>query len=530
MKKGYFGKWLGNANADSRLSTLIFGLAIFAVGIILRINFIAGSDYPLNDGGFFYKLTEELINNHFLLPKYSQYNYSDIPFAYPPLAFYIIGITHKVFGVSLLALFRYFPLIISCLTIPAFYLLSTRFFEKGLYRLLALYIFVTLPRSFEWFVMGGGATRSLGFLLAILSLYTLWGAFEDNKVGWKLILGAILSALTVLSHPLSSLFLAFSVIVIFIYLHPVKIKLLFVYGCIILFAASPWWLSVLSNHGISPFIGASNTGHLNWFEIKNLITLNFGYENPFFLAIVSVLGIFGLFSKRKRISITLAILCVLGYFVIPRGGTDYLTAYLPMLAVIGFSVITEPWNSETLPSANKQPYLPELKSRRTRALLVFIFVYLFLGGYTYKYVYNKGDLRLDESNFQAMAWIRDHTQDSDTVLLIPINQENRYWWNDFISEWLPALAQRESITTVQGYEWKPDIFEERITKYWSLRNCSLDFRCIRDWQLEYRVDPDLIYFDDLKNQLNLSMDFLESGFYSRAYQNSNVMILEKVDH
>jgi len=529
MIKGPIRAWLNKANNNSRVPQLIFGILVFALGITVRVNFVAGSNYPLNDGGFFYRMTEELINNNFLLPKYSQYNHSGIPFAYPPFAFYLMGITRKIFGVSLLALFKYFPLIISCLSIPIFYLLTTKFFKEGVYRLLALYLFVTLPRSFEWFVMGGGSTRSLGFFFAMLSVYFLWGAFEDNKYSSKLIWGSLFSALTILSHPLSSLFLAFSVIVIFFYHYPVNIKLVLLYGVLILITTSPWWITVLNYHGFSPFIGASNTGHLNWFEIKNVVTQNYGYENPYFLSIVSMLAIFGLFSKHKRLPITLSILCVVGYLVIPRGGTDYLTAYLPMLAAIGFQVITDPWNKESAVTEGGNQYPFELKSKRTRALLIFVFLYVFIGAFSYKYVYNKTNLRVDQNNFQAMEWLRENTSEAATVLIIPVNEENRYWWNDFISEWLPAISERESITTVQGYEWKPEKFEERISKYWSLRNCSKDYRCISDWQDNNGFYASYIYLDDLLEQNNLSLEILESGSFSIVFQNENVMILEDLN-
>lgn len=519
-------EWIASANADSRIPEIIFGLLIFGLGIAVRLNFVSGSEYPLNDGGFFYSMTGELIKNKFLLPEFSMYNHANIPFAYPPLAFYLIGFIHKIIGISLFDLFKYFPLIISSLTIPIFYLLSGRFFEKKIYRLIAAYIFVTLPRSFEWFVMGGGATRSLGFFFAMLSIYFLWEAFEDKKFNSKWILGTLFSALTILSHPLSSVFLAFSVIVLFVYHFPVKLKFVVAYGCMIMILTSPWWVTVLINHGLSPFIGASGTGHLDWFEIKNLVTQNYGYENPFFLQITSMLAILGLFSKRKKISLTLGILCVVGYFVIPRGGADYLTAYLPILATIGFQVITDPWNNEKSILDDNNQFPVELRSKKTRALLAFIFIYLFLGSYTYKYVYNKVSLRLDENNVQAMEWLKENTNENNTVLTIPINEENRYWWNDFISEWLPVLSERENLITVQGYEWKPDIFEDRIEKYWILRNCSNDSDCIVDWQESNDFYPEFIYFDNLIESRRLAKDFLESGNYLVVFENDTVMIIE----
>lgn len=520
--------WATKANSNSRAAELIFGLLIFALGIAVRVNFVSGSDFPLNDGGFFYSMTEDLIDNNFSLLEYSSYNHADIPYAYPPLAFYLIGAISKLSRVSLFSLFMYFPLIVSCISIPVFFLLTKKFFRQTIYRLLAAYLFATLPRSFEWFVMGGGATRSLGFLFAMLSIYFTWSAFEDDSFTSNWIIGAILSSLTILSHPLSALFLAFSIFVIYLYHYPVKIQLLLMYSGIVLIASSPWWWTTVSRHGLSPFIGASGTGHFDWFEIKNLFTLNFGFESPYFLQIVSVLAVLGLFSREKKKSYFLGILCIVGYLVIPRGGADYLTAYLPLLATFGFSLITEPWNSKALISNKSNQFPPELKSARTRAFLIFIFIYVFLGAYTYKYVYNKGNLRLNDGNVRAMNWLRENSDETVTVLSIPVNDENRYWWNDYISEWLPAISGRKSVITVQGYEWKPDNFEERISRYWSLRNCSLEYACIDNWQTAYNLDPDYIFLDDLTEQYFLAVDLQKSEEYFIVFEGENVMILEKM--
>jgi hypothetical protein len=242
-----------------------------------------------------------------------------------------------------------------------------------------------------------------------------------------------------------------------------------------------------------------------------------------------MMAILGLFSERKKTSLTLGILCFLGYMVIPRGGVDLLTLYLPLLATIGFRVITEPWNNESLISQDNNQFPAELKSKRARTIFFFIFVYMFLGAFTYKYVYNKSNLRLNDNNFEAMEWLGENTNISDEVLLIPLNQENRYWWNDFISEWLPALSGRKSIATVQGYEWKPNEFEERILLYTSLRNCNGEYDCIKTWERDYKIVPDFIYLDDLTILKNLSEDILDSSSYSIVFENKNVMILKNIN-
>jgi len=528
MKNNRIKEIFEEANANPKIFEIIFGLLVLVVGVSVRINFVSGSSYPMNDGGFFFTMTEELIENGFRLPKFTSYNFSDIPFAYPPLAFYIVGIINKLSGISLLSLFRYFPLVISCLTIPAYYLLTGHFFKDKIYRLLTVYLFVTLPRSFEWFVMGGGITRSVGFLFAILAIYFIWNSLEEDKFGPNLTWGAVFSGLTILSHPVTSLFLVFSVIVIYLYNYPFIIKNGILLVFMIIGITSPWWITILGFHGISPYIGASNTGHLNWFEIKNLITLNFGYENQYFLSVVSLLAILGMFSKRKKMSLLLTIIWILGYFAIPRGGIDLLTAFLPALAVLGFEVVTNPWNKEERTEGGGNFPL-QIGSKRTRTLLFFFILYLFLGAYTYKYVNNKFELRLDRNNVMAMEWLKENTKETDSVLLVPTFNENRYWWNDYISEWFPALSARKNVTTVQGYEWIPAKFDERILMYTSLRSCGLDYHCIQEWQLEFHIEVDYIYLDNLNNQGSLAENLLDTNVYSIDYENENVMIISEIE-
>ncbi|MCK4489779.1 MAG: hypothetical protein KAU23_05935, partial [Anaerolineales bacterium] len=193
---------------DSRKEENIFiytilGLAII-LGAIVRVQYISNSRYPINDGGFFLQMVEDLIENGFRLPKYTNYNQANIPYAYPPLAFYLTGLMHSYLGIPLLTLFQYFPVVISTFTIPAFYYLTDAFFDKKFYRAIATFFFSMLPRSFEWFVMGGGVTRSLGFIFAILAIYYFWKVYASDNKKTHLLLASLFSTLTILSHPVSS--------------------------------------------------------------------------------------------------------------------------------------------------------------------------------------------------------------------------------------------------------------------------------------------------------------------------------------
>lgn len=511
------------------LSTLILFLALL-LGIIVRWNFIAHSEFPVNDGGFFYQMILDLAENDYALPKYTSYNHANIPFAYPPLSFYLSGGLFELTGISILKLLFYLPLFFSVLTIPAFYLFTNTFFEgRFFYRSLATFLFATLPRSFEWLVMGGGITRSLGFLFALLALVFASKAFKEEG-GWlSVILAAILAGLTILSHPVASLFLGFSLVVFYIYYWPSRVAKLVVIGLIAVMVASPWWINILSVHGINPFVGATNTGHVNWFQIKYLLTLNFEYENRFFLPVLSFLALIGLFNISRREALFLGFLIGPGYLIIPRGGIDLLTGYVALLGTFGFDLIASVFLDKS--NTHNDHIQNLIKSRESKIMLFFIVIYTFLAAYTYKYMDGKVDLHLNEENYKAMRWLRDHSEHGAKVIVMPSNDSHRNWPNDYLSEWLPAISGRESLATVQGYEWLPDLFSKRIIDYIELRNCaSVGVECIESWQTQKELLADYIYIGDRDQDVLLEKDLVNSSAYEVVYGTDEVVIFMLAPH
>jgi hypothetical protein len=510
---------------DERLLSAVVLLLAFLIGIVVRWNFIAGSEFPVNDGGFFYSMISDLIANSFRLPKFTFYNLAEIPFSYPPLAFYLVGGLNKLTGVPIMELLHYLPFGISILTIPAFYFAAKIFFpEDQFYCALATYIFATLPRSFEWFVMGGGITRSLGFIFALLALAFYSKTAREKRGGINLILAALCSSLTVLSHPVASIFLAFSIVVITIYLWPTKIAYPLVLGVFVVLLASPWWVTVIHNNGLDPFIGASNTGHMDWFDARYLLTQNFDFENRYFLHLVSFLAIMGLFSTQKRKALFLGVLVGLGYLFVPRGGVDLLTAYLASLGALGFSTIAEAWGKDK-PVQEKNAREVIGFGRKSRVLLIYLVIYSFIGAYSYKYVDGKVDLHLSEGDCQAMVWIRENTDKADRMMHLPPKSDFQDWWNDYFGEWMPVLTERHSVATVQGYEWLPGEFSQRIEQYISLRSCTdQGVDCVEEWVKTYDNEFDYLLLSRNQHSIIIIDDFLDAPAYQTVYENDDVII------
>ncbi len=101
-----------------------FFVALLTIlGMAVRLSGPLSASFPLNDGGLFYQMIVDLQNNNFILPAVTTYNFAEIPFAYPPFAFYVYGL-FSASGIPLLKLMQFLPALVTTFTIPAFYVLA----------------------------------------------------------------------------------------------------------------------------------------------------------------------------------------------------------------------------------------------------------------------------------------------------------------------------------------------------------------------------------------------------------------------
>jgi hypothetical protein len=75
----------------------------------------------------------------------------------------------------------------------------------------------------------------------------------------------------------------------------------------------------------------------------------------------------------------------------------------------------------------------------------------------------------------AMEWAARMTPAGARFAVVP----STGWWVDATSEWFPALAERESVATPQGYEWVEGAFAERLELHGALAGCrDADAACL----------------------------------------------------
>ena len=82
---------------DHEIAKLIL-LTALIFGGWLRLGPVLAAGFPINDGGMFAVMVDDLRVSQYALPVYTSYNLSNIPYAYPPLGFYLGRVTSDLLG------------------------------------------------------------------------------------------------------------------------------------------------------------------------------------------------------------------------------------------------------------------------------------------------------------------------------------------------------------------------------------------------------------------------------------------------
>src|SRR3990172_545537 len=123
----------------------IFLLLALLLGGIVRFMPVFMAGFPVNDGGMFYIMVEELKAGHFLIPAFTQYNLADIPYAYPPFGLYATALISGLLRIPALGVVRWLPPLVSTLSLLAFYLLAAETLGSRLQAALATIFYGLVP-------------------------------------------------------------------------------------------------------------------------------------------------------------------------------------------------------------------------------------------------------------------------------------------------------------------------------------------------------------------------------------------------
>lgn len=470
-------------------------ILIIIIGVVIRFQYISTSIFPLNDGGLFYQMTLDLENNNLHLPKYTTYNNSYIPFAYPPLAFYFTIFLSNITSIHLMDLVRFIPFFFNILSIPAVFLLVKEISKDNWVPLLSSFIWSVSSPSYKWLIMGGGITRSMAYLFSIAAL--LFFARYLRKLKPIDFLACIcFSALTLYSHLEIFWALILSSVVFSVLaekLHKSWKALAFYLGGVGLISI-PYIFSVLKNHGVTPFISVISSGEFNL--LPSIIKiLFFMFTDEYLITFIAVLAIFGifflLFRKDYFIFSWFMVLAIFDPRSVNRS-TILPIAILAATALVNAVIpaVTNAWSIKNENSVTKLP-LGLIRSPVTvvTSLLVLLILIFSFAQFSSNHNGLSSFTREDKADFE---WINQNTPQLATFIVFTAEPD---WQLDNIAEWFPALAQRKNLNTVQGTEWLGNNrYQSAQIEYTDLKYCTYSgVDCIKEWSEKYGYEVDYIY-------------------------------------
>lgn len=494
--------------------------AIILLGIFLRFLPALQTDFPINDGGMFLSMIRDLRASGFILPAITSYNYSNIPFAYPPLGFYVAVMISGLFPVSELDLLRWLPAIVSASIVPGFYWLSLQFFEDKNKSMIATVVVALMPGTFGWLVMGGGLSRSFGILFFVLAVGNVLRLFRDRyqPSRWFAIL---FCALAVLSHPEVGFQTAGICFLIWL-IHGrnrfgIKYAILVSLGTALV--SAPWWLSVVVYHGFSPFASAMQTG-IHETLIASLFNSFFSLKGGLpFVPVVVLLGLYLTLRKREYL---LFGWIFLPFFLDPRNA--------PAIADYGYILLSgevlyflwEKFNQAYVEDMRKKN-LALSPSAPYFIALPFVALGVYFLWITFSTSMEFFHISLQEPDREVMEWVRTNTPDNSRFLLLTSRGQVNPMVDSF-QEWFPALAERHSQNTLQGMEWTlGSQFYDSLLLLIDLQSCR-DVVCLRDWALENDIQLDYILFRVGQVRPELIDSVRSDGGFKTVYVSDSVVI------
>jgi len=466
--------------------TLILFLAIL-LGTYLRFNPTILAGFAINDGGMFSVMVKDLRVNHYLIPAFTTYNFSNIPFAYPPLGFYFGAFAADIFDLSSLDVVRWIPAIFASLSIPAFYFLSLRLFKDKYHASLATLFFALVPRAFFWMVMGGGLTRAPGQFFMLLALGFIARLYDESN-NRDIFIAGIFAGLAVLSHPEAAVYTTLSAVLFWLVLSRKLVTFFqsFFIGFVVLLVTAPWWMTVIHYHGFVPLLSALRTGE-NSLAIFHLVFFTFT-EEPY-MTVIGVLGLIGIIQRLIRKDYLFPLWVVLPFLVAGRSATNLVILPLSMLAAIGLADVLLP---ALQTSVKKDAERSIQVSSIERNIILYLMLYMALSAYQFGFQLSVAALPPSERD--AMGWVKQHTPEGSRFLVLSGATSVAC---DSVAEWFPAVAGRQSLFTIQGTEWTlGDDFKPFIREAVDLQECNRDApACIES--LVNKSNYEYVYFSKI---------------------------------
>ena len=445
--------------AQAEFTKKISPIALILLGIYLRLShlFRIPVDAPFRLGGLFYEFSQQIIAHGYALPKTIPfYSTGGIPFAYPPLGFYVQALIVDIFSPARFWTVNWLPPLVAAMTVPSFYFLLRKLTDDNKLVLGALFAYALMPAAFVNQIEAAGLAEAFGTLSLIWYAHQLIGVKQTGR--WQNVVGAgIWLAASVSSSPGSAVAAVIGSLLFFGQMllngnkHTIKLVFAGVGGFIL---SAPYWLTVVRNHGFAifstPMSGQFNGEGGSWIVKFIYSFFTFNYAGGDFAILWNALILLGLLWYILREKRFLPLLFVV-LAAIPRESVWLTALVTPIFAGAGLVYVAIPLLNTAFKNLSSQRV--RLRFFTGAALLVMVSLFM-------NTTLAIEDLISDETWQISAAQIAELEQlQSD----IPPDAQVLVLGNQALEEWAPQILRREVINTQFGLEWQPDEFAQYVT-------------------------------------------------------------------
>lgn len=504
---------------------------IFVIGTTLRLLPVAihGFSLPLSLGGLYDQFSDSISDNGYRLPQSIPfYTEGGIPFAYPPLAFYVQAALKDIFQPSDFLIVNLLPPFVAVLTLPAFYRLLLELRLDALTRRLAFFAYATIPIAFHGLTHAESLPKSFGVLAVIIVVIQAMRTYRRSSLRNYILLGIAL-ALAILTYPRATLASILAVLaLVSIPLaarqtnHSFKLLAMQLANntamlTTMLIVTAPYWITVIVYH--SPTLILSTVSGENWLSASARSLANLQPTTtlgPWNFLILS--GLFHMVIRRQWPHAAWLGLSLLLQRQIGEYNVALPASVLAAHGVSGFiaPLLHRSFRHPNTPADERTPQ--PFMSAVTLFYLAFVLYALTMGYYHSYRASQMSNLELTE--LRAMHWVRDNTpHDARFIFLSGTGPA---------SEWLPRISQRTLLNPWVGLEWERHTSEGgTIRRLLAEYEQCFDMECVD--RSTSRVWPELDYyvFAVREETPAVSQNLLEDDRFQVLFQSSNVIVAQR---
>jgi len=288
------------------------------------------------------------------------------------------------------------------------------------------------------------------------------------------------------------------------------------------FATSPWWFSVLSQHGLSPFLSAIQTGIREQLLASLFHTV---FSTQASIPILPILTILGLITAIRNRAYFLIGWMFFTFIIDPRKAPAIAIYAIILLSSEGLYFIWATFKGMYKNYQHDHDQTMKNVNFAGKFILVFLTVFLFWAGF--KSARNFSRVSLGLADRETMEWIKQNTPENSKFLLLTSNGQISPMV-DAYQEWFPSLTERHSQNTLQGMEWTmgSDFYEYSL-ELMDLQSCE-NMACVQTWISENNIQIDYLLIRPKRVLPELSDSILTNRSYYLVHHTDEVAIYKYI--